>query len=150
LTTSSLSGTWKLKSFEVRTASDSEKVAVGYPFGRDPKGYLVITPDGYFSVCLMVANRPAFASGDILGGTTEEKVSAAEGYISYAGPYAIVDENKIQVQVEVSFFPNWVGGVQERFFEVRGSALELSTPPLLAQGRRQTARLMWELVSKKP
>jgi hypothetical protein len=94
----------------------------------------------------MSANRLQFSSGDVLGGTTQEKVAAAEGYISYVGRYDI-QGNKIVVHVEVSFFPNWVGKDQERFFEVRGNTLELSTAPLLVRGKQQTAHLVWEHAS---
>jgi len=137
-----LAGTWKLKSCEVRTTASE----VTYPFGRDAKGYLIMTPDGYWSVALMSTNRLQFSSGDVLGGTTQEKVSAAEGYISYVGRYDI-QGNKVAVRVEVSFFPNWVGRDQERFFEVRGNTLELSTSPLLMRGKQQTAHLVWERAS---
>jgi hypothetical protein len=137
-----LADTWKLKSMEVRTAGGD----VTYPFGQDAKGYLTITSDGYWSVALMSTNRPEFSSGDILGGTTEEKVSAAESYISYAGPYEIRG-NKVVVHVEVSFFPNWVGRDQERFFEVKGNMLELRTSPLLILGKQQIAHLIWKRAS---
>jgi len=137
-----LAGTWKLKSLEVRTAANE----VTYPFGRGAKGYLIMTPDGYWSVAIMSSNRLQFSSGDVLGGTTQEKVSAAEGYISYAGRYDI-QGNKIVVRAEVSFFPNWVETDQERFFEVRGNTLELSSSPLLVRGKQQTAHLIWERAS---
>jgi len=137
-----LTGTWKLKSLEVRTSANE----VTYPFGRDAKGYLIMTSDGYWSVAIMAANRLQFSSGDVLGGTTQEKVSAAEGYISYAGRYDI-QRNKVVVRAEVSFFPNWIGKDQERFFEVRGNMLELSSSPLLVRGKQQTAHLIWERAS---
>jgi hypothetical protein len=137
-----LAGTWKLKSLEVRTTANE----VTYPFGRDANGYLIMTPDRYWSVAIMSTNRPQFSSGDVLGGTTQEKVSAAEGYISYAGRYDI-QGNKVVVHVEVSFFPNWVGRDQERFFEVEGNTLELRTFPLLVAGKQQSAHLIWERAS---
>jgi hypothetical protein len=137
-----LAGTWKLKSYETRTTANE----VTYPFGRDAKGYIIMTPDGYWAVSLMSANRPQFSSGDVLGGTTQEKASAAEGYISYAGRYDIQGK-KIVVHPEVSLFPNWVRKDQERFFEVKGNTLELSTPLQLMRGKQQTAHLTWERVS---
>jgi hypothetical protein len=139
-----LTGTWRLKSCEVRTTTPANEVT--YPFGRDAKGYLIMTPDGYWSVSIMSVNRPQFSSGDVLEGTTQEKVSAAEGYLSYAGRYDI-QGNKIVVHTEVSFFPNWVGSDQERFFEHRGNTLELGSSPLLVHGRQQTPHLIWERAS---
>jgi lipocalin-like protein len=134
-----LVGTWKLKSFEVRTSTSE----VSYPFGRDARGCLIMTSNGYWSVSVMSPNRVQFASNDVLGGTTREKVSAAEGYVSYAGPYHVRGD-KVVVGPEVSFFPNWVGKDQERLFKITGNILELSTLPMLVQGRQQTAHLVWE------
>jgi hypothetical protein len=132
-------GTWRLLSLELRT-SDGQ---VSYPFGQDPVGYIMYSEDGYMSVAFMSANRPLFAVGDILGGTTEEKVNAAETYISYCGRYEIQGDKVIH-HIEVSLFPNWVGVHQERIFEFDGDRLSLSTPPLLVGGTEQSAYLIWE------
>ncbi len=134
-----LAGTWKLKSFKVRTSTGE----VGYPFGRDARGFLIMTFDGYWSVAVMSPDRPQFASEDILGGTTREKVSAAEGYVSYAGPYHVRGD-RIVVGPEVSFFPNWVGKDQEPFFKITGNTLELSTLPMPVRGSQQAAHLVWQ------
>jgi len=134
-----LVGTWRLLSCELRTADGR----VSYPFGRDPVGYIMYSEDGYMSVAFMSANRPRFAVGDILGGTTEEKVTAAETYISYCGKYEI-QGNKVIHHIEVSLFPNWIGVDQERIFEFEGDRLSLSTPPLLVGGMEQSAYLIWE------
>jgi hypothetical protein len=95
------------------------------------------------SVAFMRANRPRFATGDILGGTTEEKVAAAESYVSYCGKYEIQGDKVIH-HIEVSFFPNWIGVDQERIFGFDGDRLSLSTPPLLVGGAQQSAYLIWE------
>jgi hypothetical protein len=134
-----LIGAWKLKSFEIRSIDDE----VSYPFGRDSKGILIMTANGYWSVAVMGANRRQFLSGDVLGGSSEEKAAAAETYISYSGPYEIRG-NKVVVHPEVSFFPNWVGKDIERFFELEGDILDFRTSPMLIGGRQQTAHLVWE------
>ena len=136
-------GTWKLVSLETRT----EDGAVSYPWGRDPVGLYIFGGDGFSSVAVMGAHRPRFASRDIRGGTTEEIV-AASNYVSYAGRYDI-HGNKLVVHVEVSFFPNWVGQDQERFFEFSASRLTLSSPPVLIEGREQRGYLIWERVRTK-
>jgi len=134
-------GTWRLLSCEFRAADGQ----VSYPYGPDLAGYIMYGEDGYMSVALMSANRPKFAVGDIRGGTTEEKVAAAETYISYCGRYEIQGDKVIH-HIEVSFFPNWIGVDQERFFEFDGDTLRLSlsTPPLLVGGIEQSAYLIWE------
>jgi hypothetical protein len=134
-------GTWRLVSFELRKA-DGE---VSYPFGQDAVGYIMYSQDGYMSVAFMPANRPRFAVGDIMGGTMEEKAAAAETYVSYCGKYEI-QEDKVVHHIEVSFFPNWIGVDQERFYSLDGDRLSLFTPPLLVGGMEQTGYLVWERV----
>jgi hypothetical protein len=132
-------GAWRLLSFEMRTTEGQ----VSYPFGRDAVGYIMYTENGYMSVAFMSANRRRYASGDILGGSTEEKVAAVDSYISYCGRYK-VQGNKVIHHVEASLFPNWIGMDQERFFRLDGNKLYLSTPPTLVSGKQQTSYLIWE------
>jgi hypothetical protein len=72
-----------------------------------------------------------------------EKAHAAETYLSYCGRYQFLG-NSIVHHVQLSLFPNWVGVDQERLVELRGKTLTLTTPPILLEGTRQTARLVWE------
>jgi hypothetical protein len=138
-------GTWRLVSWENRDDSGN----VSYPFGQDAVGYLIYTEDGYMSGTLMKAkaNRPNFAVGDILGGSTEEQARAVQTYIHYCGKYEI-QVNKVIHHIEASLFPNWVGINQERFFEFQGNRLSLSTPPLLMNGKQQRGYLIWERTSR--
>ena len=138
-----LIGTWRLVSFHIKTADGQ----VTYPFGRDAVGYYLFAESGYMSVAIMGAHRPKFGAGDILGGTTEEKVAAAEAYISYCGKYEI-QADKLVDHVEFSFFPNWIGVDQVRLFELtdNNNTLTLSTRPLLVRGLQQTAHLVWQRI----
>src|SRR3954451_24761874 len=129
--------TWRLVSFEVR-GSDGQ---VQYPYGADATGYLMYSADGYMSAMVMSANRPSFAAGDLLGGSVEERSTAAATYISYAGPYK-EHAGKVVHHVKVSLFPNWLGGDQERFYEVVGNRLSISTPPMFLAGREQRSYLI--------
>ncbi len=94
-----LVGTWKLVSYEVRSADDN----VDYPLGRDLRGYVMYTADGFMSATLMRPGRPRFSAPDILLGSVEEKVAAAEGYIAYCGRYELRDDRVIH-HVELSLF----------------------------------------------
>ena len=134
-----LTGTWRLVSWENRTADQD----VTHPFGTDPIGYLTYTDDGFMSVSIMRRDRPAFASGDLLSAQPDELVSAAAGYVSYCGRYDVRGDTVIH-HVAVSLFPKWVGEDQERFVELSGDRLTLSTRPTRLQGRDRTARLVWE------
>jgi len=133
----SLVGTWKLVSFEFRTADGQ----ANHPFGPDPVGYIIYSEDGYVAVTFMHADRPPFAAGDLSDGTGDEKVAAIDTYLSYCARYEVREES-VMHHVVVSLFPNWAGIDQERFFELEGNRLLLSTPPILVAGIQQTAHLI--------
>ncbi|OUL28308.1 lipocalin-like domain-containing protein [Nostoc sp. 106C] len=139
--TNNLVGTWKLLSCETRTANGQ----IFYPLGDNPSGYIIYTDNGYVSVAMMRANRPQFQAGDIAAGTVEEKVAAADSYISYCGTYEF-QADKVIHHVEVSFFPNWVGANQVRFAQFNGEQLTLRTPPILVNGIEIVGNLIWQRV----
>ena len=137
-----LIGTWRLVSWENRSVEDGQ---LSYPLGEDATGCIMHNEDGYMFVAIMGPNRPRFAADDLLSATEEEEARAEETYVSYCGRYDF-DGDKVVHHVELSLFPNWIGGDQERLFDLRGSRLTLSTRPLLLRGIKQTAHLIWERV----
>jgi hypothetical protein len=136
-----LYGTWKLKSIETRASDGS----VSYPWGKEALGYVIFSPEGYFCVAIMSANRRRFSSQDLKGGNLEERASAAGSYLSYSGPLEI-EKDKFRVKVEVSLFPNWVGELQERYYKIEGKTLSVSTTPTLVSGKEQIGYLIFERV----
>jgi hypothetical protein len=134
-------GTWRLVSFEFRTADGQAH----RPFGEDAEGYIMYNEDGFMSVAFMAADRSLFASNDPRGGTVEEKAAAMEGFFSYCGRYQVRDGTVVH-HIEVSSFPNWKGVDQERYFAFHGNRLTLSTPPMLVGGVELTGHLIWERV----
>ena len=136
-----LIGTWRLQSWENRSIDGQ----VSYPFGQDALGYIMYQQDGYMFVVIMRPHRAPFSVGDLLRGSTAEKVAAAESYVCYCGRYEYQGD-KVIYHIELSLFPNWVGSDQQRFVELTGDRLVLSTPPLLLEGKQQTAHLVWERV----
>lgn len=141
MTQVSLVGTWRLVSLESRSADGQ----ISYPWGQKAMGYTMYNEDGYMSVAIMSANRSNFASGDIKGGSTDEKAAAADTYISYCGRYEVQGDTIIH-HIEVSLFPNWVGVDQKRIFKFDDDRLSLSTPPILVNGIKRTSHLIWERV----
>ena len=137
-----LIGTWKLVSWENRSVVDGQ---VSYPLGKDAAGYIMYNQDGYMAVAIARPGRAKFAAGDLLGGSTEEKVQAANTYVSYCGRYEFRGDT-VTHHVDLSLFPNWVGVEQERLVEFRGNRLTLSTRPILLGGIQRTAHLIWERV----
>ena len=142
MTANPLIGTWRLISWENRSV-DGQKIS--YPLGKDAVGYIMYNEDGYMFVAIMRPNREKFTVGDLLGGSTEEKVQAANTYVSYCGRYEFRGDT-VTHHVDLSLFPNWVGVEQERLVEFRGNRLTLSTRPILLGGIQRTAHLIWERV----
>lgn len=138
-----LIGSWKLISFEIQR-ENGESI---YPFGKNAQGTIIYTESGHFSVQLMRPDRPRFASGDQMRGTTDEIKANYEGVISYYGHYEFDRKNGFVIHyVEGSLFPNWEGQGQKRFFELSGNWLKLSTPTTLWGGGEVVAVLTWERI----
>ncbi len=91
----------------------------------------------------MSADRPHFKSSDLRGGSAEEKVLAFNTYFTYCGKYEATDK-KVVHHIEISFYPNWIGADQDRFYSFDGDRLILSSPPLLFDNNEQTAYLIWK------
>ncbi len=113
-----LIGTWRLITWENRSADGR----ISHPLGEDAVRYIMYSPDGYMFVAIMRLDRAAFAAGDLLKGSTEEKARAAESYVSYCGRYEFRGDTVIH-HVDLSLFPNRVGADKERLVEVRGDRL---------------------------
>lgn len=134
-------GTWKLVSWE---SSDTEG-NISYPFGKEIIGYIMYGADGFMSVVIANKNRAKFVAKDFFAGTLTEKANAYETYLSYCGTYSVKD-NEITHSSEINLYPNWSGVPQKRFFKFYDNRLELSTIPLLIDGKEQTQHLVWEKV----
>ena len=86
-----LVGSWKLTGWTVRVVGETEDKE---PFGPNPKGRLVITPQGYWIVIITGANRHAAK-------TPEDKQTLFDSVLAYSGKYT-VEGNKITVRVDMS------------------------------------------------
>ena len=99
-------------------------------WGEGAGGFLLYTPEGYFSEQLMHPGRPHFAMPDLRSGSTEEKASAAETYVAYAGRYS-VGEGWVTHHPAIHLFPNFVGVDQPRGYQIEGDQLTLTTPRVM-------------------
>jgi len=106
--------------------------AVSVPaFGDHPRGTLILTPDGHYSIVLTRADLPKIAAGVRIKGTAEENKTIVEGSIAHTGTYTIDDGGKaITLHVETATFPNWNGTVQKRPLKVSSDTLSytVTTP----------------------
>lgn len=125
-------GPWLLMNM-VMTNQDG---GVFYPFGESPTGMIMYDASGYMSYTAMRSGRAKFASGDLAGGTPEEKKAAFEGFDAYFGTYDLdLEERVIIHHVEASKFPNWEGSEQLRYFRVSANQLIIDTPPIQFQDK---------------
>ena len=133
-------GTWKLISYERRLPGGE----VTYPFGKNPVGRLTYDAQGHMAAQIMDPSRKKFEGVSMLRGTDAEKVAAFNGYVAYAGTYTLKPAEHVVVHhVEISMYPNWVGGDQRRTYEFSGGRLLLRA--LDGSGGPGTdARLVWE------
>ena len=141
--TTTLVGAWRLVSYEL---ADSDG-RVRRPYGPTPAGLLIYSADGYMSVAFAQPDRPGFASGDALRGTTAEWAASAKTYTSYAGRYD-VQGDRVLHHLDVSLYPDWLGATQERFFTLTDDRLTLRMPPYEQGGVIWRGTLVWERAAK--
>ncbi len=120
-----LIGSWTLVSY---VQSFDDGVADILPMGDNPHGLILYTSDGHMSAQLGPADRIPFASNIITDGTDDEYARAARTYIAYSGRFSC-DGTVATVthHVQVSVFPNWVGGDQVRRVSFEEDTLSLSS-----------------------
>jgi hypothetical protein len=116
------------------------------PFGEEPLGYVVYTADGRMITTISMAGRAAIG-GDVLAGPAEARVAAFASFIAYSGTFRVEDNDVIH-RVEISLFPDWVGGEQRRHVELSEdrNRLTLSTDPMPSAGRVGRHHLSWERI----
>ena len=138
-----LLGSWRLRGWVAIADDGSQSV----PMGEAPEGLLVYSDDGTMVGIMGPAARPRFASDDVTGGTDDERARAFATFIAYGGRYEI-EGDTVRHDVETSLFPNWIGTVQRRRWELaeNGRLLTLTSPPLSLGGMVRVQRLTWERV----
>ncbi|HEY7297287.1 MAG TPA: lipocalin-like domain-containing protein [Xanthobacteraceae bacterium] len=132
-----LTGTWKLVSWLTKfDGGDTVE-----PYGSNPKGRLVLTPDSHWIIILTGANRKPAK-------TIEEKAALLESMLAYSGKF-IVDGDKITTHVEMSSNEIYTGTNQDqtRFFRIEGNRLIIRTPEIVSAvrpGQKAVGTLMFE------
>lgn len=146
---SQLLGTWHMESLELKLHLPSPPplpvfrltIWTHYPFGRNPKGLLLYTADGYMSAQLMRrqsgGDYARFANDIYQFASDKELACAARGYLAYSGTYTVGTMADADIKtpvavvnhsVHVSLFPNWLGSTQTRIVWLEGDRLMLVPP----------------------
>ncbi len=113
----SLTGSWKLVSYEVESQSTGKKIPA---MGDRPSGRVIFTEDHRVSFVLTGEGRKA-------GGTDADKAALLNTLVAYTG-IETIKTNEWCTHVEASWNPEWVGTTQCREFRRTGDRLEVFTP----------------------
>ena len=139
--------TYQLVSFEAGT----EEVHI-YPFGTNPKGYLIYQSDGKMAAHLWQGSRGNQAINVLNEGSI--KITPAEKlltYLSYTGDYQ-EDIGVIEHAVTASTDPNFDKDCLTRYFQIEDNTITLTTAPLTTHNDRQSksngySKLIWKQVN---
>lgn len=131
-------GAWALVSFE----QESQEGEIIYPLGDEAKGSIYYLPNGYVSVHIMDVNRSENVD-ELLYKDMQLKYNDL-GYLAYSGRYHIDEENRIMTHhIEISLYPEWIGGQQVRLIKLDGEYLQLSSNGPVGPQKIQF-RLLWK------
>ncbi len=133
-----ITGTWRLVAW--RRYSDDGTFF--HPFGDEPEGILVYTPDGFMAVQMVRADRPTLDTDNAIGGSVEERAGAYSTCLSYFGRYRIGDDHVVHL-LDGSLFPNWSDTAQVRPFR-------LDDGDLVLEVRDPSGRITNEIAWRRP
>ena len=115
----SILGAWKLSSFTMENVDTKER---SEPFGPEPRGSLILHPDGRMMALITPGARDA--------PTTEPGQAAAfQKLVAYAGRYRLEPPDRLVTAVDVAYFETWIGTDQTRTYVLDGDRLDILTPP---------------------
>jgi hypothetical protein len=96
-------GAWTL----VAVTSEMDDGQKGEPFGSSPKGMIIFSSDGHFSLFQSRAEIPKIAANDRAKATPEEAQSIVASSIAYYGTYSIDENTKVMsVNLAASTYAN--------------------------------------------
>jgi len=130
-----LAGSWKLTSWTIQIIGGD----VTEPFGRNPKGRALITPDGYAAFVIAAENRRPAAND-------AESAALLKTLMVYTGPFTI-EGDKFTTRVDISWNEIFTGKDQVRFFKLEGDKLAIRTAEQASAvypGKKVVGTLTWE------
>ncbi len=134
----SLIGSWALAQWITDTRdNDGAVIKTHAPFGSDPIGLLIYSPDGFVSATVCRSDRQLLRpSLSPRQQTHEAQAEAFKSFFHYAGRWKIED-GQVLHQVSLALNPNLVGTVQVRSPSFNGRNLTLEgIEPMANQSRR--------------
>ncbi len=131
-----LFGSWRLLALRMEMQDTGE---VTEPWGAQPQGRLVVTPEGRMIAVTTAGNR--------LPPATDAEAAALLGSMAcYSGKTRMDGSGRFVTEVDVAWHPSWLGTQQARNFTFEGDVLSIRTDVLTHPaypGRLVTAMLSW-------
>jgi polyisoprenoid-binding protein YceI len=110
-------------------------------YGANATGMMVLDAQGHYSLIIIGANLPRYASNNRTTGTPEEYKAIASRSNAHFGAYAIDAANKtITFKIESATFPNWNGTRQTRTLMLKGDELQYA---VAASGAGGSSVVTW-------
>ncbi len=134
-----LVGAWTLAAVTGERADGSHFA----PFGAAPKGVIIFTAEGHFSLFQSSGAVPRIAANDRAKASAEEATAIVREAIAYYGTYTLNEADKtLAVTLDASTFANLVGGPEQKRIITALTADELKfTNPRTPAG--VTLRTRW-------
>jgi Lipocalin-like domain len=137
----SLIGTWKLISDKQVKADGSSSDL----YGAAPLGQLIYDSHGHMSVHLATPDLTKCGTLDRRKCPDGAARSAFDNYLGYWGHFKVTAGGKSVMHIiEGASTPDWIGTSQERFFELSGDRLTLTTPMQQIAGVESKTVLVWQ------
>ncbi|MFJ9381251.1 lipocalin-like domain-containing protein [Streptomyces sp. NPDC101455] len=142
-TADDLVGRWDIVSWE--QVYDDGRVQL--PLGSRLNGFIRYTSDGDMACLITKAERAPFRTGGQWDADDAEKATAYGSMLAYAGSWSLDvdgDGPVVTHKVDMSLFPNWVGGQQRRRISLQPDG-SITLEARLEDGTSEarTARLAW-------
>ena len=113
-------------------------------YGAEPRGQLVLTSEGRYSVIMVRSGVPKFSSNLRTKGTAQENADAVHGGIAHFGSYNVGAGGKLLTfQSEYSTFPNWNNTRLIQAFAIAGDQLKYRVKSASGGG---TADITWKRI----
>jgi len=112
-------GVWILRACYQEIVQTGERIDM---FGPNPRGVLIILPEGRMAAVLTPAEQPKPA-------TEADQALAFQKLVAYSGRYRVEPPDRLVIAVDVAWFVPWVGSEQVRKFSVEGDILQIVSEP---------------------
>lgn len=129
-----LVGNWKLVSWQVIVDGEAHDL-----FGLNPKGYLILTPEGRSAAITTAEDRKP-------GESDAERAALHRSMLAYTGKYRVEGDDFVTT-VDASWNEAWNGTEQRRHYRIEGHRLFIESAPapsIMFPGRVDFRRIVWE------